>query len=268
MIGSEGLPLCRCCYQRMAPDGSEGLPLCCYCYRRTAAQETGLLLDFNHVMERLAKKRPIFHSEADFQHALAWEIHNVRPEATIRLELPVRADDGRAVHIDLLVVIENQRFAIELKYKTASLDVRRGSEQFSLRGQSAQDCGRYDFLSDVVRLERYVASEKPAMGFALLLSNDWLYWKKTRPNNIAVNFSIHEGREIASNASMAWARDGYTKGREAPITCQSRYSCSWRDYSTIEERGSTMPNGRFRYLLLPVRHAREEAFSHHTGLGS
>jgi len=217
------------------------------------------LLDLNKVLESLAKKRPIFHSEADFQHALAWEIHHVKPDATIRLELPVRAAHGRAVHIDLLVVIDNQRFAIELKYKTALLDVRRGSEQFSLRGQSAQDCGRYDFLSDVVRLERYVASEKPAVGFALLLSNDRLYWKETGPNNIAVNFSIHDGREIASNASMGWARDGYTTGREAPITCQSRYSCSWRDYSTIEESGSTMSNVRFRYLLLPVQHAREEA---------
>ena len=108
------------------------------------------MLDLNQVLESLAKKRPVFHSEADFQHALAWEIHNVKPDAIIRLELPMRAD-GRAVHLDLLVVYDHQRFAIELKYKTAALDVCRGSEQFSLRGQSAQDCGRYDFLSDIVR---------------------------------------------------------------------------------------------------------------------
>lgn len=217
------------------------------------------MLDLNQILESLAKKRPVFHSEADFQHALAWEIHHAKPDAAIRLELPVRADDGRAVHIDLLVVSGHQRFAIELKYKTALLNARRGSEQFSLRGQSAQDCGRYDFLSDVVRLERYVASEQPAMGFALLLSNDRLYWEETRQGNISAKFSIHDTREIISNASMDWTRDGYTKGREAPITCQSRYSCSWRDYSTIKEGRSTMRNGRFRYLLLTVQHAREEA---------
>jgi hypothetical protein len=214
------------------------------------------LLDLDQLMESLAKKRPVFHSEADFQHALAWEIHNVTPGASIRLELPVRADDVRTVHLDLLVACDHQRFAIELKYKTALLNTCRDSEQFLLRGQSAQDCGRYDFLSDVVRLERYLASaEQPATGFALLLSNDRLYWEETRPNNIAANFSIHDTREIACKVSMDWTRSGYTKGREKPILCQSRYSCSWRDYSTIKENGSTARNGRFRYLLLTVQHA-------------
>jgi hypothetical protein len=219
-------------------------------------EEAGSLLDLNQVLESLAKKRPVFHSEADFQLALAWEIHNVKPDASIRLELPVRAD-GRAVHLDLLLVCDHQRFAIELKYKTALLDARQGSEQFLLRGQSAQDCGRYDFLSDVVRLERYVASEQSATGFALLLSNDRLYWEKTRPSNISANFSIHDTSQIASKVSMNWTRSGYTIGREKPILCQSSYSCSWRDYSTIEQNGSTARNGRFRYLLLTVQNARE-----------
>ena len=147
------------------------------------------MLDLTQVLKALGEKRPVFHSEADFQHALAWEIHNAKPDASIRLELPVRADDGRAVHIDLLVICDHLRFAIELKYKTASLDARRGSEQFSLRPHSAQDSGRYDFLSDVARLERYVASEQDATGFALLLSNDGLYWKKTRSSNMSANFS-------------------------------------------------------------------------------
>ena len=28
-------------------------------------------------LEALAEQRPIFHSEADFQHAIAWEIHKL-----------------------------------------------------------------------------------------------------------------------------------------------------------------------------------------------
>jgi hypothetical protein len=136
----------------------------------------------------------------------------------------VRADDGRTVHIDLLVVCDHQHFAIELKYKTAALDARRGSEQFSLRGQSAQDCGRYDFLSDVVRLEQYVASEQSATGFALFLSNDRLYWEKIRPSNISARFSIHNTREISSKVSMDWTRSGYTKGsREADLVSISLF---------------------------------------------
>ena len=37
-------------------------------------------------MDSLAAKRPIFHSEADFQHALAWEVQLAHPNAGIRLE--------------------------------------------------------------------------------------------------------------------------------------------------------------------------------------
>jgi hypothetical protein len=213
------------------------------------------LLDLNQVLESLAMKRPVFHSEADFQHALAWEIHDVKPDASIRLELPVRANDGRAVHIDLLVICDHQHFAIELKYKTALLDASRDTENFSLRGQAAQDCGRYDFLSDVVRLERYVTSVPNSIGYAVLLSNDRLYWEKSGRANMSANFWVHDTR-IIEPAELPWIGSGYTKGREKPILCQSRLSCSWRDYSTIKESDSTMKNGRFRYLLLTVQPPR------------
>jgi len=39
------------------------------------------LLDPNQVLQTLALKRPIFHSEADFQHAFAWEIQTANPTA-------------------------------------------------------------------------------------------------------------------------------------------------------------------------------------------
>lgn len=36
--------------------------------------------------------RPVFHSEADFQYAFAWELQRTSPSVQIRLEtLPVRA---------------------------------------------------------------------------------------------------------------------------------------------------------------------------------
>jgi hypothetical protein len=222
-------------------------------FNKSEREEIGSLLELAKILETLAKKRSVFHSEADFQHALAWQIHNVRPDASIRLELPVRADDGRAIHLDLLVICGQQRFAIELKYKTALLDARLGSEQFLLRAQSAQDCGRYDFLSDVARLERYVRSEPNAIGYAVLLSNDKLYWEKSGRRNLSADFSIYDSREITSKVSLDWSGPGYTKGREEKISCQSGYSCSWRDYSTIKENDSTMKNGRFRYLLLTVQ---------------
>ena len=37
-------------------------------------------------MTALATKRPIFHSESDFQHAFAWEARNIYPDLDVRLE--------------------------------------------------------------------------------------------------------------------------------------------------------------------------------------
>ncbi len=44
-------------------------------------------LDIHGALGRLSAVRPIFHSEADFQHALAWTIQLQHPDATIRLEI-------------------------------------------------------------------------------------------------------------------------------------------------------------------------------------
>lgn len=49
-------------------------------------------LDIEKCMKSLSEKRPIFHSEADFQFALAWEIQKEYPKANVRLEYPIRLE--------------------------------------------------------------------------------------------------------------------------------------------------------------------------------
>ncbi|MFJ8834389.1 hypothetical protein, partial [Micromonospora aurantiaca] len=74
------------------------------------------------VMAELATVRPVFHSEADFQHAFAWTLHRLAPSVGVRLEVP---QDGPQVlgrgrrHLDLLCLgADGHRTAIELKYFT------------------------------------------------------------------------------------------------------------------------------------------------------
>ncbi|GIQ70102.1 hypothetical protein DUZ99_18335 [Xylanibacillus composti] len=43
-------------------------------------------MELKKILAELAKERPVFSSEADFQHALAWHIHTYDPHAKIRLE--------------------------------------------------------------------------------------------------------------------------------------------------------------------------------------
>jgi hypothetical protein len=58
------------------------------------------LEDILEAMRDLSTQRPIFHSEADFQHALAWYFHQQFPDAHIRLEYPLLAN-GKRIHLDL-----------------------------------------------------------------------------------------------------------------------------------------------------------------------
>jgi hypothetical protein len=90
----------------------------------------------------------LFHSEADFQHALAWKIHQEFPDAQIRLKVSSGRFDRRE-RIEILVRRGEQISAIELKYKKRELDLEWAQERFALANDGAQDIGRYNFIKDI-----------------------------------------------------------------------------------------------------------------------
>lgn len=207
------------------------------------------MLSINEILTSLAKQRPVFHSEADFQHALAWEIHQRCPDASIRLERPISSGKGQ-LHIDLVVVIPEMCLALELKYKTRPLSCRLGDEQFNLTSHGAEDCGRYDFIKDIERLEHVVANEKNAMGMAVLLTNEHLYW--TEPSRGIIfdkDFRLHENRVLRGN--LCWderAGKGTTHAREMPLCLTGSYPLRWEDYSRVGGGSGQV----FRYLAVNV----------------
>ncbi len=197
-------------------------------------------------LSALATHRPVFHSERDFQHALAWQIQLASPQAQIRLETRPR----RGVHLDLLVVLDGMRTAVELKYLVAGLRADVGGELFDLPHQSANDISRHDVIKDIVRVETALADGYADCGCVLVLSNDRSYWQPpARGGSIDAAFRLHEGRVLAG--TLAWAARagaGTTKGRDTPLQLAGRYTCRWHDYSQV-----SLPQGRtadFRYLLL------------------
>lgn len=168
------------------------------------------------------------------------------PECEPRLEFPVRSE---GLYLDIWLA--GPRIAIELKYRTRKLNPRFNGEDFALRDQGAQDIGRYDFIRDVVRLER--ATEGPLQataGFAVMLANDPLYWNRRREGTVDAGFRvIEDGRTI--EGEMAWssrAASGTTKGREEPLRPRGRYEARWRNYRDFEEGGYS----KFRYLAVEV----------------
>ena len=97
------------------------------------------VLNLLHVLKSLCRKRSVFHSEADFQFALAWEIQLLIPTAEIRLEYPPEGEPNK--YIDILVRNEGSVFPIELKYKTRKLSVFVDSEQYNLKTTGRKTSG-------------------------------------------------------------------------------------------------------------------------------
>ena len=207
------------------------------------------MLDIRCLLTDLAKNRKVFHSEADFQHALAWHIHQTMPESQIRLEFPVPAEH-RKMYVD--IYLPDEKIAIELKYVTRKSELKHNGESFALRDQRAQNQRRYDFLKDIQRLEcmRSVPGLYEA-GHAVLLTNDRLYWDDPPRGQDTVDsaFRVHEGQKISGE--LDWADQtspGTKKGRECPIQLEDSYCLRWQDFSNICEK----QQGEFRYLAVSV----------------
>ena len=207
------------------------------------------MLDMDGLMGTLADRRKVFHSEADFQHALAWHIHQAMPDSQVRLEVDVMQVEHQRRFLDIWLPLEG--IAIELKYKTRRLELEQDDESFVLRDQSAQDQGRYDFLRDIQRLELMRSKiEQCKAGYAVLLTNDSSYWKvPTHRDTVDADFRVHEG--LAVSGALAWAASagpGTARGRESPIKIRGSYRLRWREYSSFPGKSY----GSFRYLAVSV----------------
>lgn len=213
-------------------------------------------LDIQSVMKALSAQRKVFHSEADFQHAFAWELHLRQPEASIRLEKPLRTA-SKNLHLDFLFEHAGKSVAVELKYKTRSLKLSMDGEDFHLSSHSAQDLGRYDFVKDICRLEEITSTINQCEGWAIMLTNDSAYWKMPlNTETVDAAFRLTEGRTLSGD--LAWtdqASAGTKKNRESSLPVAGEYKLEWEDYSTI----SSPSYSDFRYLAVKVPATREAA---------
>src|SRR3546814_5901991 len=101
-------------------------------------------------MSEMARRRPVFCSEADFQHELAIEIRRLNPHQKIRLEYPL----GNGQRGAIAVLLQGERpFALELNYLCKGLVIDVEGETFTLRQQSAHDIRSHEVGKDVARRE-------------------------------------------------------------------------------------------------------------------
>lgn len=200
-------------------------------------------IDIEKLLHRLSNTRPVFHSEADFQHELAWLLHNEFPKSNIRLEKPYAKENGKVEYVDIFTNLDNKKYFIELKYKTEKLKLGEEikGEKFYLKNQGAQDCGRYDFWKDVSRIESKVAENNNSLGYVIFLTNDHSYLKEPKKTTLTYNYRTTNGR-IVAKCNLGSLR-GYNKGREKDIDIKNSYEIKWKDYG----------NNGFKFLLLEIK---------------
>lgn len=203
-------------------------------------------VDLDDVLARLATNRLVFHSEADFQHAFAWQIHLADPALRVRLE----TQPAPGLRLDLLVSTGDGRSnsAIELKYLTRTWVGEVAGERFALKNHGAQDIRCYDVVKDVQRVESLVAARPGWNGAVVCLTNDPSYWRVPghgRATN-ADAFRLHEGSDLSGTRSWGpLTGAGTSKGRETAISLAFRHVVRWRDFSRVD-------NLPFRVLVIQV----------------
>lgn len=197
-------------------------------------------------LNRLFAENKVFTSEVDFQFALAWKIKETFPSADVRLEY-VPWKFKKEIRVDIVVLIDGNMIPIELKYKTKAF---YGDEIF-LKEQGAQDCGRYDFLYDIKRMENIIDSGAYNINraYVIFLTNDHRYWEEPlNRKRITVDdeFRVHEGTIIEGvRAWKAEASAGTMKSRESPINLRGKYILEWNEYTPLTDC-------LFKYALVEV----------------
>ena len=222
-----------------------------------AADKPGALTleQVHEVMSELSRRRPVFHSEADFQHAFAQLLAKMHPNLAVRLEIPYRSigstePDSRTV-VDLYChdLKRGAATTIEFKYKTHRWTGTIEGEDVRLLYQSAADVGRREFVKDIARLERWSDAEG-GTAFAIFLTNEEGYWSAPtgqRTTNDAA-FRIHEGAELAGE--LLWANNVHSRNNR---TLRGSFPMRWVDYSDLSEHGDGQRKGnRLRYVVAAI----------------
>lgn len=212
------------------------------------------LENFKSILYKLSKNRPIFHSEADFQHELAFIMH--KHGFTPRLEIPysnLPLDKNNSIKIELDILL-NKKIGVELKYKTQIFKCNFGEELFKLKNHGARNLGQFDFLDDIRRLEILKKNGIIEIGFAVLLTNDNLYWESTKRKNFSKDFSIEDGKKFIQNQNYNWIDNpkvsSFGKKRTSPfvpITFNRNFNITWYNYSVFSSK-----YGLFKFTMVEI----------------
>lgn len=229
----------------------------------------------NDVLENLAKRRPLFWSEADFQFEFAWELHKkLGEEANIYLERRFELDNDKDTrdknhnkyYVDIWVEYQDGIYPIELKYTTTVCKIDDAENPVETKEQSARDAGCYRFLWDIKRLEEIKTSLSPkeVKGYAIMLTSDAGYYKERKPKQPTLfdDFRLTHNRKIKKDTELKWNLSRIAEDKRADhwsrnwpkFTLKGEYILQWQDFKPIQtkpvdDKGNSVT---LKYLLVEV----------------
>lgn len=206
------------------------------------------LFDANAVLESLAVKRKVFHSEADLQFAFAWTTKTLYPHFEVRLE--THPTQSESLDLALVNPITKVGIAVEFKYKTQSWKGTCDGEEYALKDQGASDIGFYDIVKDITRVERFIDGQMGWIGYVITLTNVPRYWNLPNREGTSNASAFRVSHGLTLNGTRQWGPNtgGTNKGREPALQLRGTYELHWRDYSRISENSA----GYFRALVIPI----------------
>ena len=192
------------------------------------------------IIGNLKEKRRIFTSEADLQLELAETIKNEYKDAdNVKVRLEYCPDFDSKMHIDILVIIGEKWIPIELKYKTKKLIYTDNDDcKYNLKEQSAHDCGCYDYIKDIRRIEIIKENKKEfEKGYTIFITNDELYKKGPRNDDVSyAQFSLKDEREISVKDKLMWKKNkSVDSERKNSIILNNSHRFKWETFSIINE---------------------------------
>jgi hypothetical protein len=213
-------------------------------------------------MNDLAQLRPVFHSEADFQHELACVLkqhgHSIRLEKPFVIEGPDIPNGIVRSELDIEV---DGKTAIELKFKTTEATIAHQEEHFELKSHGAQNLGRFDILDDARKLNWLKSRGNSGIqkGFAIFLTNDPLYLSNAN-GNLSGEFSLHQGRVFENGSSLNWVGNPGANSVDkkrlppfAPLEIRFNEVVEWQEYSDCTVYMLEPGNfGKFSFFVLEV----------------
>ncbi len=217
--------------------------------------------DIIQIIVSLSKVRKLFWSEDDFKFAFATQVQlKFGKAAEVRLEKRYKGEKDKNSYTDIVVRLNGKNFPIELKYKTVKGSYADfGNEVVELMTHSAVDLGCYAYLKDINRLE-YLAKNDPDFerGFAIILTNEPLYFKDTGRRSVYEAFKIYDGKVVTE--CLDWDRSNYDL-EKLPSWLKSHpafeltgsYEMNWRDYgSELQSPDDPADCIQFKYQITVV----------------